>query len=153
MIVDCASTSTPTSAMVFPPEGSHGHTTWTGCATPSRPTRMPRRHTESRTTRPASRAGAADRRSPAPGTTARAAARRRGRAFRSWPSSLEQIEVIRHDGPADTEQKNDDGEAERRFGDGDADREDGEDHPRRDTRVAGERDQVDVDGVHHQLDA
>ena len=61
--------------------------------------------------------------------------------------------MIRHHGAADAEQQDDDGEAERGFSHRDADREDGEHHPCRLPAVAREGDEVDVDRVHHQLDA
>src|ERR1051325_4729283 len=99
----------------------------TECATPSPPRRTRRRRTAPRTTLPACRAAAADRRWPAPGKRALGGARGSVRGFPSWPSSLEQIQVVRHHGPADAEQENDDGQAERRLRHGDADREDRED--------------------------
>ena len=61
--------------------------------------------------------------------------------------------MIRHHGAPDAEQQDDDGQAHRRFCDGDADGEQGEDHPDLAAAESGERDQVDIDRVEHQLDA
>ena len=61
--------------------------------------------------------------------------------------------MIGHDSTADPEQQDDDGQSHRGFGDGDADREDGKDHPDLAAAESGERDQIDVDRVEHQLDA
>src|SRR5688572_20986980 len=131
-------------------------------ATPSRPcapaTPGPRPgatppHRGSRSTPPGARGAAADTPLPAPERTARAAGLRRGRAIRRWSSSLQQVEVVRHHGAADPEEKNDDGQAERGLSYCDADGEDRENHSRDIAAESRERDQVDVDRVQHQLDA
>src|SRR5712692_3714955 len=68
-------------------------------------------------------------------------------------SSLEQVQVIGHHGAAEPEDQDDNGEAERDLRHRDGDGEHGEDHPDHVRVVAREGDQVDVDGIDHELDA
>src|SRR5882762_8806238 len=68
-------------------------------------------------------------------------------------SSLEEVQVIGHHGAPDAEDQDGDGEAEGDLGHRDADGEEREDHPHHVRVEAREGDQVDVDGIEHQLDA
>src|SRR5438309_1747259 len=64
----------------------------------------------------------------------------------------QQVEAVRLDGSPDAEDRDDDRQPDGDLGDRDGDREEGEDQPRQVSVEARERDQVDVDGVEHQLD-
>src|SRR5262245_32065917 len=67
--------------------------------------------------------------------------------------ATEQIEAVRLDGPANAEDRDDDGQPDGDLGDRDGNREEREDEPRHVAAEAREGDQIDVDGVEHQLDA
>src|SRR5262245_742992 len=67
--------------------------------------------------------------------------------------ATEQVEAVRLDGPANAEDRDDDGQPDGDLGDRDGDREEREDQTGDVTAEARERDQVDVDRVEHQLDA
>src|SRR5262249_42113432 len=67
--------------------------------------------------------------------------------------ATEEIEAVRRDGPANAEDRDDDGEPDGDLGDRDGDREEREDQPCHVAAEARECDQIDVDGVEHQLDA
>src|SRR5437867_9474560 len=66
--------------------------------------------------------------------------------------ATEQVEAVRLDGPANAEDRDDDRQPDRDLGDRDGDGEEREDEPRHVPVEARERDEVDVDGVEHQLD-
>src|SRR5262249_60120569 len=67
--------------------------------------------------------------------------------------ATEQVEAVRLDGPTNAEDRDDDGQPDGDLGDRDGDREEREDQPGDVAAEARERNQVDVDGVEHQLDA
>src|SRR5713226_7861011 len=68
-------------------------------------------------------------------------------------SSSQDVQMIGHHRAPDAEDQDDQGQAQRYLGHGDRNRENGEDHPGRVAAEAGEGDQVDVDGIEHELDA
>src|SRR5262245_27623258 len=67
--------------------------------------------------------------------------------------ATEQVETVRLDGPANAEDRDDDGQPDGDLGDRDGDREEREDQPDDVAAEARERNLVDVDGVEYELDA
>src|SRR5215510_1566457 len=148
---------TPTEAIGPSSAGSHVHS-----ASPTRPRAQTVRAAAnasaiaridtSPAARPARRSGAT--------TASRTNARNGSPRMQSGKPTLgaiglatEQIEAVRLDGPANAEDRDDDGQPDGDLGDRDRDREEREDQPCHVPAEARERDQIDVDGIEHQLDA
>src|SRR6266542_1744126 len=85
----------------------------------------------------------------------RSRARRAGRAgsVMGFPSTFEDVQVVGHHRALHPEDEDDDSEAERHLGHRDGNGEGGEDHAHDVGIEAREGDEVDVDGVQHELDA
>src|SRR5438093_1555241 len=85
---------------------------------------------------------------------AKGSARTRSGSATSGVTALppQQVEAVRLDRPPHAEDHDDDCESHGDLGDGDGDREQGEDQPQQVAVKAREGNQVDVDGIQHQLD-
>src|SRR5215475_14008595 len=151
------STMTPTEAIGPPSAGSHVH-----IASPTRPRVQTVRAAANASaiaridTSPASRPA---RRSGATTASRTKATNGSARTASGSPTlgviglATEQVETVCLDGPANAEDRDHDGQPDGDLGDRDGDREEREDQPRHVAAEARERDQIDVDGIEHQLDA